>query len=91
MCLIKGSAETDLRASRLLALALHARLVVRLVGTLTQLVVQFVLARGSALHLDCQVYSRGSRKAKTKGYLRKIKLVYVEDVALAVARVGLQI
>lgn len=70
---------------------LLARLVIRLVSPFAQLILQLVLAGSSPLDFDRQVHPRRCCEAKTKGNFGEIKLVDVEDVALAVGSVGLQI
>ena len=63
---------------------LHARLVMALVGPLTQLVVQLVLACGSTLDFNRQVYSWRSLQPEAEGDFGQVDLVYIKDVPLAV-------
>ena len=70
---------------------LLARLVKRLVSPFAQLILQLVLSSSSSLDFDRQVHPRRCCEAEAESNLGEIKLVDVEDVALAVRRVSLQI
>ena len=60
-----------------------------LVCSFAQLVMQFVSACGSALDFDSEINSGWGLKAKAQCNFLEVKLIYVEDVSLAMRCVSL--
>lgn len=70
----------------------HVLLDVRFVGSpATQLVLQFVLAGCPSLHFHREVHPWWSIESERSCNLLQVELIDVEDVALLVTRVGLQV